>query len=81
MTGPIGPVEASSTPGSTSVAVPTAPILAGTEARPDDPLSVIDLLTAHGLAPIDLRSNPHDGADEPTPAAPVTDCRCFRRPP
>jgi len=79
--GPIRPVEASSTPGSTSVAVPTAPILAGTEARPDDPLSVIDLLTARGLAPIDLRSNPHDGADEPPPAAPVTDCRCFRRPP
>ena len=62
--GPIGPVVASSLPGFTSVTVPTATILAGTVSGRDDLQGVIDLLNAHGLAPIDVRIKPDD-ADEP----------------
>ena len=63
--GPIGPVVASALPEFTAVAVPTVTVLGGTVACPDELSSVVDLLTAHGFAPIELRVDPQDGADDP----------------
>ena len=63
--GPIGPVVASALPGFTATVVPTVTVLGGTVACPDELSSVVDLLTAHGFAPIELRVDPQDGADDP----------------
>ena len=63
--GPIGPVVASALPGFTAVQVPTVTVLCGTVACPDELRSVVDVLTAHGFAPIELRIDPQDGADDP----------------
>ena len=63
--GPIGPVVASALPGFTAVEVPTVTVLHGTVACPDELRSVVDLLTAHGFAPVELRVDPQDGADDP----------------
>ena len=65
--GPIGPVVASCLPGFTTVAVPTATVLTGAVASPDDLLGVINLLTAHGLEPIDIRINAHHAAKNRAP--------------
>jgi len=67
--GPIGPVVASCLPGFTTVAVPTATVLTGAVASPDDLLGVINLLTAHGLEPIDIRINAHHAAKKPSTGA------------
>jgi hypothetical protein len=61
--GPIGPVVASSLPGFTFLKVPAGTILAGTVARPDDLLSVINLLNGHGLALTDVWISHGDHAD------------------
>ena len=66
--GPIGPVVASALPGFTATVVPTVTVLGGTVACPDDLSSVVDLLTAHGFAPVELRVDPQDGADDPIQA-------------
>ena len=66
--GPIGTVVASTLPGFTFLKVPTGTILAGTLARPEDLFSVINLLKAHGLAPIDIWISHGDHAGEPIPA-------------
>ena len=63
--GPIGPVVASALPGFTATVVPTVTVLGGTVACPDELRSVVDVLTAHGFAPIELRIDPQDGADDP----------------
>ena len=63
--GPIGPVVASALPEFTATVVPTVTVLGGTVACPDELRSVVDLLTAHGFAPIELRVDPQDGADDP----------------
>ena len=63
--GPIGPVVASALPEFTATVVPTVTVLGGTVACPDDLSSVVDLLTAHGFAPVELRVDPQDGADDP----------------
>ena len=66
--GPIGPVVASALPGFTAAVVPTVTVLVGTAVCPDQLRSVLDVLTAHGFAPIELRIDPQDGADDPIPA-------------
>ena len=53
--GPIGPVARSFLPGFTTTTVPASIVLAGTVASPDELLSVMNLLTTHGGAPIDIR--------------------------
>ena len=63
--GPIGPVVASALPGFTAVAVPTVTVLGGTVTCPDELRSVVDLLTAHGFAPVELRVDPQGGAGDP----------------
>ena len=63
--GPIGPVVASALPEFTAMVVPTVTVLGGTVACPDELRSVVDLLTAHGFAPVELRVDPQDGADDP----------------
>ena len=63
--GPIGPVVASALPEFTAMVVPTVTVLGGTVACPDEMSSVVDLLTAQGFAPVELRINPPDGADVP----------------
>ena len=63
--GPIGPVVASALPEFTATVVPTVTVLGGTVACPDELRSVVDLLTAHGFAPVELRVDPQDGADDP----------------
>ena len=63
--GPIGPVVASALPGFAAVQVPTVTVLCGTVACPDELRSVVDVLTAHGFAPVELRINPPDGATDP----------------
>ena len=60
--GPIGPVVASALPGFTAVEVPTVTVLGGTVACADELRSVVDVLTAHGFAPVELRIDPQDGA-------------------
>ncbi len=52
--GPIGPVARSFLPGFTITTVPPSVVLAGTVADPDELLRVINLLTTHGGAPIDI---------------------------
>jgi len=64
--GPIGPVVASALPGFTAVQVPTLTVLCGTVACPDELRSVVDLLTAHGFAPVELHIDPQDAADDPS---------------
>ena len=63
--GPIGPVVASALPGFTATVVPTVTVLGGTVACPDELSSVVDLLTAHGFAPVELHIDPQDGTDDP----------------
>jgi len=69
--GPIGPVVASALPGFAAVQVPTVTVLCGTVACPDELRSVVDVLTAHGFAPIELRIDPQDGAEESIPDDPI----------
>jgi hypothetical protein len=52
--GPIGPVTRSCLPGFTSAMLPPTTVLAGTVASTDKLLKVIDLLTTHGAAPIEI---------------------------
>ena len=76
--GPIGPVVASALPEFTATVVPTVTVLSGTVACPDELSSVVDLLTAHGFAPIELRVDPQDGADDPIQAGlPLQDHRAI----
>jgi len=63
--GPIGPVVASALPEFTATVVPTVTVLGGTVACPDELSSVVDLLTAHGFAPVELHIDPQDGTDDP----------------
>ena len=63
--GPIGPVVASALPGFTAVEVPTVTVLGGTAACADELSSVVDVLTAHGFAPVELHIDPQDGTDDP----------------
>ena len=63
--GPIGPVVASALPEFTATVVPTVTVLSGTVACPDELSSVVDLLTAHGFAPVELHIDPQDGTDDP----------------
>ena len=72
--GPIGPVVASSLPGFTFLKVPTGTILAGTVARQEDLLRVIDLLNGHGLALTDLWISLGDHPAEPIPADQRSSC-------
>ena len=58
VTGPIGPVAASSLPGFTSVTVPTATLLTGTVAHPDELRAILRVLRTHGLAATGLRIEP-----------------------
>ncbi|HEY5117371.1 MAG TPA: hypothetical protein VIJ00_17755 [Nakamurella sp.] len=69
LAGPIGPVAASCLPGFTTVAVPPATVLTGTVTCPDDLLGVLNLLSSHGLAPIDIRIDRHHPAEQPTSPA------------
>ena len=62
--GPIGPVVASALPGFTAVEVPMVTVLGGTVACADELRSVVDVLGAHGFAPVELRIDPQDGADD-----------------
>ena len=63
--GPIGPVVASALPGFTAVQVPTVTVLGGTATCADELSRVVDMLTAQGFAPVELRINPPDGATDP----------------
>ena len=63
--GPIGPVVASALPGFTATVVPSVTVLGGTVACSDELRSVVDMLTAHGFAPVELRIDPQDHADDP----------------
>lgn len=56
--GPIGRVVASCLPGFSLTAVPPGTVLRGTVADPDGLRRVLDLLRAHGLAPIDIIITP-----------------------
>lgn len=56
--GPIGPVVASCLPGFSIAAIPTATVLRGTVDDPAGLRRILDLLNAHGLAPIDIQTNP-----------------------
>ena len=58
VTGPVGPVAASSLPGFTSVTVPTATLLSGTVANPDELRAILRVLRTHGLAATGLRIEP-----------------------
>ena len=63
--GPIGPVVASALPGFTATVVPTVTVLGGTVACPDELSSIIDMLGAHGFAPVELHIH---AADDPIQA-------------
>ena len=63
--GPIGPVVASALPEFTATVVPTVTVLGGTVACSAELRGVIDMLTAHGFAPVELRIDPQDHADDP----------------
>ena len=69
--GAIGPVVASALPEFTAVQVPTVTVLGGTVACPDELRSVVDVLTAHGYAPVQLRIDPQDGTQESIPDGPI----------
>ena len=58
VTGPVGPVAASSLPGFTAVTVPTATLLTGTVANPDELRAILRVLRTHGLAATGLRIEP-----------------------
>ena len=76
--GPIGPVVASALPEFTATVVPTVTVLGGTVACPDELSSVVDLLTAHGFAPVELHIDPQDGTDDPILAGlPLQDHRAI----
>ena len=62
--GRIGPAAVSGLPGFTSVALHMATTLAGTVSCRDDLKGVIDLLTARGLAPIDVRITARDDGEQ-----------------
>ncbi len=62
--GPIGPVVASALPEFSAVEVPMVTVLGGTVASADEVRTVVDVLIAHGFAPVDLRIDPQDGAEE-----------------
>ena len=66
LAGPIGPVAASCLPGFTTSTVPPTTVLTGTVTCPDDLLGVLNLLSSHGLAPIDIRIDPASPAEPPT---------------
>ena len=70
--GPIGPVVASALPEFSAVEVPMVTVLGGTVACADELRSVIEVLTAHGFPPVEMRIDPQDGVDDPIPA----DHRC-----
>ena len=57
--GPIGPVVASSLPGLTITPLPTSTVISGTAADAEELLTVMNLLSAHGLSPIDTLITPH----------------------
>ena len=69
--GPIGPVVASALPEFTATVVPTVTVLGGTVACPAELRSVVDVLTAHGYAPVELRTDPQDGTEESIPDDPI----------
>jgi len=56
--GPIGPVVASSLPGLTITALPTSTVISGI-VTDSELLSVMNLLSEHGLSPIDTLITPH----------------------
>jgi hypothetical protein len=53
--GPIGQVARSFLPGFTTTVIPPSTVLAGMVAGPEEVLTVINFLTAQGVAPIDIR--------------------------
>ena len=58
--GPIGPVVASSLPGLTVTALPTSTVISGTVTDTEELLAVMNLLSTHGLTPIDTLITPRD---------------------
>jgi hypothetical protein len=65
--GPIGPVVASSLPGLTVTALPTSTVISGTVTDTEELLAVMNLLSEHGLTPIDTLITPHDLGDRTVP--------------
>ena len=64
--GPIGPVVASSLPAEFRVtALPTSTVVSGTVTDTAELLTVLNLLNAHGLTPIDTLITPRDRVDQP----------------
>ena len=66
--GPIGPVVASSLPGLTITALPTSTVISGI-VTDTELLSVMNLLSEHGLSPIDTLITPHDLVGRPVPSS------------
>ena len=56
--GPIGPVVASSLPGLNVTALPMSTVISGTVTDAEELLLVMNLLSAHGLSPIDTLITP-----------------------
>ncbi len=53
--GPIGRVVASCLPGFSTTLVPPATVLRGRIAGPDELRRILDVLSAHGLPPLDIQ--------------------------
>jgi hypothetical protein len=53
--GPVGPAAASGLPGFTTTALPLTTVLSGEVTGPDDLNRLLDLLRAHGFAPLDIQ--------------------------
>ncbi len=56
--GPIGRVVASCLQGFSTTLVPPTTVLRGTVAGPDELRRILDVLHAHGLAPLDIQIDP-----------------------
>ena len=64
--GTIGPVVASSLPGFAITALPASTLVSGTVTDTEELRAVLDVLQAHGLAPIDTLISPETAADRPS---------------